>query len=294
MKRPPEIQLKGAHVSDPVAAVTEAEATGETAALFADIRAVYGVSVVNLIWRHLATFPGALPWAWGTVRPLYLSGAIAHEAAELRAARRLPTIPLVPAEVFAAVGLTKDDLHRIGTVLDAYERTNPMALVALSVLVQHLTDPPTLIASVQTQTPPIRDPDTDLRLPPLLRLDEMAPATAALVLRLNRIGAAGSDPVLASMYRNLAHWPAYLALAWTLLAPLEDGGGLSAAIRDTRDSATSRARAIAAREPAPLPALPPTQRSAVADAIGRFTGDAICRMAVICGILRGAGLSARA
>ena len=44
-------------MSDPVAAVTEAEASGETAEIFADIRAVYGVSVVNLIWRHLATFP---------------------------------------------------------------------------------------------------------------------------------------------------------------------------------------------------------------------------------------------
>jgi hypothetical protein len=36
-------------MGDPVAAVTEAEATGEVAALFADIRAVYGVSVVNLV-----------------------------------------------------------------------------------------------------------------------------------------------------------------------------------------------------------------------------------------------------
>ncbi len=52
-------------MSDPVPAVTEAEATGETATIYADIRQVYRVSVVNLVWRHLATFPGALPWAWG-------------------------------------------------------------------------------------------------------------------------------------------------------------------------------------------------------------------------------------
>ncbi len=35
-------------MSDPVPAVTEAEATGETAATYADIRQVYRVSVVNL------------------------------------------------------------------------------------------------------------------------------------------------------------------------------------------------------------------------------------------------------
>ena len=42
-------------MSDPVPAITEAAATGETAAIFADIRQVLGVDVVNLIWRHLAT-----------------------------------------------------------------------------------------------------------------------------------------------------------------------------------------------------------------------------------------------
>ena len=128
-------------MSDPVPAITEADATGEVAALYADIRAVYGVSVVNLVWRHLATIPGALPWAWETVRPLYLDGTIAHEAAALRAARRLPPVVVLPAEVFLAAGLGAADVARIGEVLDAYERTNPMALIALSVALERLTHP---------------------------------------------------------------------------------------------------------------------------------------------------------
>ena len=45
-------------MSDPVPAIREADATGAVAAIFADIRAVFGVGVVNLIWRHLAVFPG--------------------------------------------------------------------------------------------------------------------------------------------------------------------------------------------------------------------------------------------
>ena len=72
------------NISDPVPAITEAGATGEIAAIFADIRLVLGVDVVNLIWRHLATIPGALPWAWGTLRPLYADGSIAAEAAALQ------------------------------------------------------------------------------------------------------------------------------------------------------------------------------------------------------------------
>jgi len=55
-------------VADPFPAIAEASATGETADLFADIRATVGVRVVNLVWRHLATIDGALPWAWAAWR----------------------------------------------------------------------------------------------------------------------------------------------------------------------------------------------------------------------------------
>jgi len=53
--------------SDPVAAIGEKAAIGETAEIFADIRSTLDVEVVNLIWRHLATFPGALQWVWASL-----------------------------------------------------------------------------------------------------------------------------------------------------------------------------------------------------------------------------------
>ena len=61
-------------MNDPFPAIAEAAATGQTAQLFADIRATVGVRVVNLVWRHLATVDGALPWAWAAVKPLYFHG----------------------------------------------------------------------------------------------------------------------------------------------------------------------------------------------------------------------------
>lgn len=264
-------------MSDPVAAVVEASATGETAAIFADIRAVYGVGVVNLIWRHLATFPGALPWAWGAVRPLYVDGTIALEAAAVRAARRLPRLPVLPAEVLTAAGLNATAQARIIAVLDAYERTNPMALVALAVLRQALDGG----AGHAAPPGPAVAPEPVIPLPPLLRLEAMAPETAALVLRLNGLGA-GPEPILASMYRTLAHWPPYLALAWTLLAPLE---GLPATIAEVLALARSRAAGLV---PAAVVPLPEAQRPVVRAAIDRFSGDAIARMVVLCGTLRAA------
>ena len=281
-------------MSDPVPAITEAEATGETAAIYADIRRVYGVSVVNLVWRHLATFPGALPWAWEMVRPLYVDGTIRREAAVFRSSRRLPEIAAMPPEVFAAAGLGPGDLPRIRDVLDAYDRTNPMALIALSVVQQRLGDSETDGGGERTKAE-LRVPETSepvLELPPLLRLDELAPPVAQLVLRLNGIGAARQDPVLASMYRNLAHWPGYLALAWVLLAPLDADGALASAIEDALSQARTRAAAIVAGAPMPQVVLPPVLRPTASDAIERFTGDAIARMVVVCGVLRRAGVGA--
>src|SRR5215212_10266373 len=107
-------------MEDPLPAIAEAEASGETAAVFADIRAVLGVGVVNLIWRHLATIPGALPWAWGALRPRYADGGLARAAAGLRRRVVVPTVPVLPGEVFAAAGLSPEDLARIGGVLAAY------------------------------------------------------------------------------------------------------------------------------------------------------------------------------
>ena len=96
-------------MSDPVPAIAEASATGAVAELFADIRRVLGVEVVNLIWRHLATIPDALPWAWGMLRPLYADGTIAAEAQALHGRLALPRLPPLPPDLLAAIGLGSDE-----------------------------------------------------------------------------------------------------------------------------------------------------------------------------------------
>ena len=75
---------------DPVPAITENDATDEVAELYADIRKTLGIPLVNLIWRNLATMPGALDWAWSSVKPLYASGQIQNEAIWLMEGQQLP------------------------------------------------------------------------------------------------------------------------------------------------------------------------------------------------------------
>jgi len=272
-------------MSDPVAAITEADATGEIAEIYADIRAVLGVEVVNLIWRHLAIFPGALLWAWGALRPLYVDGSVTAEALALHGDLDLPALPPLPAEVLAAAGLAAADLGSIRNVLSAYDRTNAMALVALSALLVSLDTAPAEGATSDGNRQQ-SEPNAAIPLPKLLTLDEMAPATATLVRTLNALGTRRPDAILASMYRHLAHWPTYLALAWTVVAPLDGDGRLEGAIADAVAKARSRAGAMAGRITGPRP--DPAMAETIRTAIEPFAGDVIAKMVVICAILRNA------
>ncbi len=269
-------------MSDPVPAITEAAATGEIAAIFADIRHVLSVDVVNLIWRHLATMDGALPWAWRTLRPLYVDGSVVGEATSLRKDVVLPPMPAVPAPVFASLGLRPDDMAAIRGVLAAYDHTNAMAALALTALRARLdgrTSPDVDAAAPKPALAAAR-----IGLPRLLNLSEMPAETAALVWVLNALGTRRPGAVLASMYRHLAHWPAYLSFAWLLLAPLDGDGRLASAIQQARGAVSVRADPLLARLAGSAP--PPAQAAAISNAIEPFAGDVIVKMLVICALLR--------
>jgi hypothetical protein len=139
---------------------------------------------------------------------------------------------------------------------------------------------------VRAPIPALAEPERELPLPPLLALTDTSTSTAELVLAINRLGAIHREPILASMYRHLAHWPAYLALVWTMLAPLGFDQRLDRAIEDAIAQARARARHLVAQFPSPLPAIRRATARGVARAIDRLTGDVIAKMVVICALLR--------
>jgi hypothetical protein len=233
---------------DLVPAIIEASATGEIAEIFGDIRRVLGVDVVNLIWRHLATIDGALTWTWTTLRPVYEDGTIAAEAAALHADLNLPALPWIPAEAFVALGLGGDDIRAIRDTLAAYDRTNAMALIALSAVLSLLGEAPSLLDALPPPDNIIRENQhPKISLPRLLSLADLPTETAALIMTLNRLGTRRPGSVVASMYRHLAHWPAYLALVWAIIAPLDADGRLERSIVETRTRAGVRALRVASR-----------------------------------------------
>ena len=112
--------------------VHEAEAPPEVAAIYAGLRRAVGVPIVNLIWRHFATLPGVLPWAWEATRGAIGSATVAdgaeRMAALVRAAPDLGLSALGPA--FRA--LPAEERARVADVVRVYNRGNRVNLQVLS------------------------------------------------------------------------------------------------------------------------------------------------------------------
>jgi hypothetical protein len=255
-------------VTDPFPAVAEAAAIGRTADIFADIRATVGVRVVNLVWRHLATIDGALHWTWNAVKPLYLAGMPDQAAVRFRASMIVPTLS----------GLDGPQPASVDDVLASYDHSNTINLFALGAIVAWLRGE---TAAQGTPAAGPRLPAPDIALPKLAAEDDVTAETWALVLRLNRFGD-DRRIILASMYRHLAHAPAFLERVERALRPVAADGSLELAIAGNRakarEGAGSLARAIAAERPA--------HAAEIEASVSAFVDHAIGKMVTICRAIR--------
>jgi hypothetical protein len=84
----------------------------------------------------------------------------------------------------------------------------------------------------------------------------------------------------------LAHWPPYLALAWTMMAPLDADSRLDDAISDTLAKARESGRRVVRRLPTPSLTVADAVRADISRALDRFTSDVIAKMVVIGALLR--------
>ena len=276
-------KIAGMSSGDPVPAITERDATGEIAELYADIRSTLGVPLVNLIWRNLATMPGALAWAWLSVKPLYETGQIQNEAVALMECLQLPGAPQLPNSALRAVGIYAADERVIRGIINSYDRSNPLNLVALCVLLAILrNESPEIVARPATAKP---QPTLNVALPALVNLHETSDDIAELVRAVNRLGARGRDHILVSMPRHLAHWPGFLALYWAVIAPVDASGEL----HDCIDAVLSDGRARGARlaAVADKSQQPPDESRAIIEAtLDDFCRNAISRMIPVVSLLK--------
>ena len=230
---------------DPLPSIAEANAEGEVAELYADIRETLNMSFVNLVWRALAAVPGGLRWTWTTMKPMYQSGVAYAEARGLQEALEVPFLPRLSPAALRAVGVDAEAERSIRAALDGYQRGNPLNTVTFSaVMVRLRGEEP----SQETLPPPeVAPPPSRFgAAPAMLNFDQMDETTAAMVRAVNLLGAdeAGAR-VQVSLPRNLAHWPGFLALYWTSLAAVHDDGRLHAAIAAALSDGYARGRRLA-------------------------------------------------
>jgi hypothetical protein len=265
------------------AEIAESEATGRTREIYDDFKASIGLPMVNLVYRHMATTPGCLEWAWGLLRPLFVSSAMADEAARLLAGLSIGDPAPITREMLREAGIDASAERAIIETIEAYDRANPMNLIAMAVLAVELEDgaegegeaPP------DTESPP---PPAATALPPLADVRTLPEQTLAVLATLAAQAGIGGSPVIPTLYLHMTDWPGFLDIAAATVAPLDDDGRLgqaASALREEARRAAARLPRYAVGQPAPSEG----QRRNLLGLVELFP-EAISRMIVIGAHLR--------
>src|SRR6516165_15004 len=272
--------MTAAGAADSIPAIPEEDASGDIATLYADLRATLGVPFVNLIWRHLATIQGGLEWAWTLVKPLYVSGELVSRAAETSALVRLPSLA-PPDFVWDGAAILRADRQVIVRLIDSYNHANGVNFLALLVAISALREGLPMPVGTARVAPKATGYGAEAdALPALPRLCELSPTVLALVRRLDEFGRLGPSGAIASLYRHLGHWPAFLSIAYVALEPLHRSGELARTQESVIAFGRRQSAELANLVDRDLPAITPESRSAVLSALDEFTRLMIGRMIV--------------
>jgi hypothetical protein len=243
-----------------LAELREADAHGEIAAIYAEIRRLWAVPYVSSLQRHLATLPGWLEWTWAMVGPAFVSGRA--QAAAWRAAEgvAVPRLPPVSRDALRTWGVDAAGEAAIRATCASFVRVSPVNLVfagLLRCLLQGERPQGKGLGSGWTPPTPLGP------LPRLVDVAALAPAERAVLVSLGTM--AGGQPFVPGLYRMLASWPAYLAHAATVLQPHLHDAATGAARHRVLAAVDVEIPAVFAALPSP-PARPPTPPTA------QFTG----------------------
>lgn len=254
--------------------LAERDAAGEAAFVYSEIRRLGGVPMVALIFRHLATRPGVLEWAWEAIGPAWRSGTLQEAAWKI--ARLAPLEPLVsvPRAALAALGVDGEGEREVRAVLDAYNRANPENMLSMLCLLRLAGG----VSASQGRLPQREwtPPAAPGPLPPMVDPAAMPRAVSDLLDLVAAPGEPGGPRVVQSLYRHFVHRPAFLAMAVTLLRARFDDGSIDRAVGSIHAS-----MGRAADELVRSLAAPPIPDAGVLPVLRQFSGGVIPQMIVV-------------
>ena len=249
----------------------ESEASGEKARIYAEIRRLGGVPMVALIFRHLATLPGALEWMWAAMEPTWRSGRLQETAWRIAREARLAPIARIPQAALRTLGVDEAALEEIRVVLAAYNRANPENLLTVLCLLRLLEGHASRTSSHVAWNPPAAPGP----LAPMGDIASLPSDVTELLQWVAAPGEPGAPRVVQSLYRHFTRRPAFLAVAVTLIRQRLDDGSVDAGANEIHASMSRAADEIVAGISAP-----PVPHPGIATVCSRFGGRVIPQMIV--------------
>ena len=236
--------------------LSEQNATGEIARIYAEIREFCAVPYVSSLQRHLATRPGWLEWAWAMVRPAFVDGSAQTQAWQLAASLDIEPLPAISRSALRLFGVDAPGEQAIRDVCNSFIRVSPTNLMLSGLLRQALEGQRPSGMPHQAGalwTPPRSLPE----LPPLIHPEDLSVDQRAVLFQFGT--EVDGQPFVPGLYRMLAHWPVYLAHLATVLVPRFDDAATTACCQALLQRIDNAIPALFATLPAQsdLPPAPP-------------------------------------
>lgn len=259
--------------------LSEADATGELARIYEEIRRCSGVPYVSTLQRFLATLPGVLEWGWAVVSPAMTSGKAPEAAWAAAAAAAPPAMPPLTPPVLRLLGVGDADLEVIRSIAANFARVSPVNVITGALLEPLATGKSAPsgagFGGIEWQAP---EPLADMpKLPAMESFsDDLRDAMEPLLVPI------GGAPFLPALYRQFAPWPAFAAYVAAVIPPRRADPAVQAAEARAIDGIVEAGRALYKDlPPPPSNLLPPDAQTAalIHEAIQRYRGtsaDMIC------------------
>lgn len=202
---------------------SESDASPETLAIYAELRKLCGIPTVPLFYRHLATIPGALEWAWAALAPVLRAGILQKSAWAITESVKFENVARLSNHTLSALGITEADLTEFHKVLAVYDRSNPVTLLGLRYLGSLLRQRHR-VAVIKSSSA-----NLDSAWQPPAMIDDLLPMVKTADVRgvtlkqmnvlTSRGEASRASPLWPSLYRHLASRPALLSLTTLVVVP---------------------------------------------------------------------------
>ena len=213
-----------------LAEITTEAASGETARIYEEIRTLTGGPLVALIYRHLATMPGALDAVWRCAAPLMATGELQARAWEIA---RNAWAGKAPAPSAGVRDMRAASLAHARDVVDAYNRSNPVNYMIVCVIRAAASQAQSRTGGTSTGTADRAPWSPPTRIGPIASipaLDALSPRARAQVDAFAKSAGNGAPVLVPTLYRHIAHWPALLSMTAREVAPRLKQGDFTPAV----------------------------------------------------------------